>query len=212
MPDPSPESRGKIPPRIAALFRRKWSWKDVALILLALSFVSMSAYAFRAPIAEAFARFRAGAQGGETVSVFDVVVDREGRQHFDVLFDKPLGQGKVGEVLDPAPASISPPDRLQGAGSGGQGEGGLPRRDAVQLPGQSRGAGLNGDGEIVARLESVLGESGDPEGRLARLERQGLLRRASTPLPREVLMRKPPRPCRGASVLEALLAERRDSR
>jgi alpha-2-macroglobulin len=109
MPDPSPESRGKIPPRIAALFRRKWPWKDIALILLALSFVSMSAYAFRAPISEAFARFRAGAQGGETVSVFDVVVDREGRQYFDVLFDKPLGQGKVGEVLDPAPASISPP-------------------------------------------------------------------------------------------------------
>jgi antitoxin HigA-1 len=40
----------------------------------------MSAYAFRAPISEAFARFRAGAQGGETVSVFGVVVDRKGRQ------------------------------------------------------------------------------------------------------------------------------------
>jgi len=40
--------------------------------------------------------------------VFNVVVDREGRQWFDVLFDKPLGQGKLGEVLDPAPAKISP--------------------------------------------------------------------------------------------------------
>lgn len=67
-------------------------------------------------------------------------------------------------------------------------------------------------GRPVARLESVLGEGDDPEGRLARLERQGLLRRASTPLPRDVLMAKPPRPCQGASVLEALLAERRESR
>lgn len=49
-------------------------------------------------------------------------------------------------------------------------------------------------------------------GRLARLEGQGLLRRASAPLSREVLMAQPPRPFAGASVLEALLAERRDGR
>jgi uncharacterized protein YfaS (alpha-2-macroglobulin family) len=108
MPRPFAKLREKIPPRIAALFRRKWSWKDIALILLALSFVSMSAYAFREPISKALAKLRAGAQGGETVSVFDVVVDRQNRQYFDVLFDKPLGQGKVGEVLDPAPATIFP--------------------------------------------------------------------------------------------------------
>lgn len=66
-------------------------------------------------------------------------------------------------------------------------------------------------GRPVARLESVLGEEEDPEGQLARLERQGLLRRASALLPREVLMTPPPRPSGGASVLEALLAERRDA-
>jgi len=93
---------------MTAPFRRHWSGKDIAILALALSFVSMSAFAFRAPISEAFAKMRAGAQGGETVSVFDVVVDRQGRQYFDILFDKPLGQGKVGEVLDPAPASIFP--------------------------------------------------------------------------------------------------------
>src|SRR6185295_2117177 len=108
MPDPAPESQGKSPSKIAALLRRKWSWKDIVLILLALSFVSMSAYAFRAPIGAALAKLRAGAQGGETVSVFDVVVDRQNRQYFDILFDKPVGQGKVGEVLDPAPATIFP--------------------------------------------------------------------------------------------------------
>jgi prevent-host-death family protein len=67
-------------------------------------------------------------------------------------------------------------------------------------------------GRPVARLASVLGEEEDPDGRLARLERQGALRRALAPLPREVLMAKPPRASEGTSALEALLAERRDSR
>jgi len=67
-------------------------------------------------------------------------------------------------------------------------------------------------GRPVARLESVRGEGDDPEGRLARLERQGLLRRGSAPLPREILMARPLRPSEGASALEALLAERRDGR
>jgi alpha-2-macroglobulin len=107
MSEPSSPSRGKIPFRIAAALRRL-HWKDVLIGVLALLFLSMSGYAFRGPLAKALARFRAGAAGGETVSVFNVVVDREGRQYFDVLFDKPVGQGKVGEVLDPAPAKIEP--------------------------------------------------------------------------------------------------------
>jgi prevent-host-death family protein len=66
-------------------------------------------------------------------------------------------------------------------------------------------------GRPVARLESVRwGDDDDPEGRLARLERQGLLRRASAPPPREILMEAPPRPSGGTSILEALLAERLD--
>ncbi|HEV2851471.1 MAG TPA: type II toxin-antitoxin system prevent-host-death family antitoxin [Thermoanaerobaculia bacterium] len=67
-------------------------------------------------------------------------------------------------------------------------------------------------GRPVARLESVVGAEDDPEGRLARLERQGLLRRGSAPLPREILMAKPPQAEEGASVLEALLDDRREGR
>jgi antitoxin (DNA-binding transcriptional repressor) of toxin-antitoxin stability system len=67
-------------------------------------------------------------------------------------------------------------------------------------------------GRPVARLTSVLGEEDDPEGRLARLERQGALRRALAPPPRDLLMENPPRASEGASALEALLAERRDGR
>lgn len=48
-------------------------------------------------------------------------------------------------------------------------------------------------------------------GELARLERQGLLRRVSDPLPREILMAKAPR-AEGANVLEALLDDRRNGR
>jgi prevent-host-death family protein len=67
-------------------------------------------------------------------------------------------------------------------------------------------------GRPVARLESVLGEEDDPEGRLARLERQGILRRATASVPRELLTRNGPKPSEGASALEALLAERREGR
>lgn len=56
-------------------------------------------------------------------------------------------------------------------------------------------------------------DKGDSEGRLSRLERQGLLRRAAVSLPREILTDKPPLASCEASVLEILLAERRnDSR
>ncbi len=99
-------TREKLPSRLIASVRRL-HWKDVLIGVLALLFVSMSGYAFRAPLAKALARLRVGS-GGETVSVFNVVVDRESREYFDVLFDKPLGQGRIGEVLDPAPAKIEP--------------------------------------------------------------------------------------------------------
>ncbi|HEX4960239.1 MAG TPA: alpha-2-macroglobulin [Thermoanaerobaculia bacterium] len=108
MSEPSSAPRDKRPSRFASFFRRKWQGKDVAIAVLGLLFVSMSAYAFRGPLAHALAKLKAGAKGGETVGVFEVIVDRENRQYFDVLFDKPVGQGKVGDVLDPAPAKIFP--------------------------------------------------------------------------------------------------------
>jgi alpha-2-macroglobulin len=107
MSSPSPESRDKVPSRITALFRRKWHWKDVLIAVLGLLVFSLSAYAFREPLSTAFARLRAGGTG-EEVAVFDVVVDRQNRQYADILFDHPLGEGKVGEILDPAPAGIFP--------------------------------------------------------------------------------------------------------
>jgi len=66
----------------------------------------------------------------------------------------------------------------------------------------------------VARLEPVpTAESGGPdEGRLARLERAGLMRRGCGGPDQEILRTDPPRPRRGADVLAALLDERRSGR
>ena len=61
----------------------------------------------------------------------------------------------------------------------------------------------------IARIERVGAASG-ADGRLARLEAAGLVRRAIRPLPLEILATDPPRSRR--SVLEALLEERAEDR
>ena len=79
------------------------------------------------------------------------------------------------------------------------------------------------DGEAFSRwFESFLasgpeGERAEPqkadaEGRLARLERQGVVRRATAPMPRELLQQPPPKTRDGSSILELLLEERRSGR
>jgi len=68
-------------------------------------------------------------------------------------------------------------------------------------------------GRPVARLVSALsGALEDPEGRLARLERRGGLRLATTAPPRSVIMKKLPKVRKPSGVLDALLDERRDGR
>lgn len=61
----------------------------------------------------------------------------------------------------------------------------------------------------IARLERVTGEA-QGEGRLARLERAGLLRRAKAEAPLKLLRGAVPKPRR--SVTQALLAERQEGR
>jgi prevent-host-death family protein len=66
-------------------------------------------------------------------------------------------------------------------------------------------------GTPVARLEPVTGGGAD-DGRLERLERAGIIRRGVAAPPVDVIMQAGPRVPRGASVLEALLEERREGR
>jgi prevent-host-death family protein len=61
----------------------------------------------------------------------------------------------------------------------------------------------------IARIEGISGEAGVDE-RMQRLEARGLVRLPTAPLPLEAL-REPP-PHAEASVLEALLEERREGR
>ena len=66
----------------------------------------------------------------------------------------------------------------------------------------------------VARLEPVASadERVDPRGRLAHLERLGIIRRGSGKACRRITDSRPPKVAKGASVLEALLEEREHGR
>lgn len=64
-------------------------------------------------------------------------------------------------------------------------------------------------GRPVARLEPAV-SADDPEGRIARLERAGILR--SGKAARVVFDTPPPKPRRGWSAVAAVLAERREGR
>lgn len=66
----------------------------------------------------------------------------------------------------------------------------------------------------IARLSPVAsaGDAGPDEGRLARLERAGVIRRGSGERLDEILRVPPPAPEPGGDVLAALLEERRSGR
>jgi prevent-host-death family protein len=68
-------------------------------------------------------------------------------------------------------------------------------------------------GRPVARIEpAVTGPSDDADGRLARLERRGIVRRALAPPPKALILRRFRGASRVSGVLAALLAERRRGR
>ena len=67
-------------------------------------------------------------------------------------------------------------------------------------------------GVPVARLEPVTGTGLDPEGRLARLERQGLLRRPAKGSAKTLLASRPPRLRSGPTASAILIEERREGR
>lgn len=65
----------------------------------------------------------------------------------------------------------------------------------------------------VARLEPIVrSEDDSEETRLARLERAGIIRRGNPEAVKDILSTPPPKLPLGASVLEALLDERRHGR
>jgi prevent-host-death family protein len=66
-------------------------------------------------------------------------------------------------------------------------------------------------GRPVARLEPMSALP-DPDGRLARLERAGVIRRGTAPPPLDLLRQPAPKLPTGVSIVEAVLEERRSGR
>ncbi len=68
-------------------------------------------------------------------------------------------------------------------------------------------------GRPIAQLASLASDRvGATQGRVERLEREGLIRRGSEPGPVAAILRPPPRPKKGASVVQAVLDERDEGR
>lgn len=68
-------------------------------------------------------------------------------------------------------------------------------------------------GKPVARLEPVCaGDVGAPRGYLTQLERQGIIRQGRIKPARLILSDRPPKAKKGASIINALLANREDER
>jgi prevent-host-death family protein len=64
-------------------------------------------------------------------------------------------------------------------------------------------------GRPVARLEPVAAGNGEDDGKLARLLRDGIVRPRRAPPPEALFRSAPPRANARASIVDALLAERR---
>jgi prevent-host-death family protein len=67
-------------------------------------------------------------------------------------------------------------------------------------------------GRPVARLEPVTTAAADDDTRLARLVREGVVRRARGGVSKGVFATRPPRARKGVSAVRALLDERREGR
>ncbi|MGH2830893.1 MAG: hypothetical protein ACRDJM_10470, partial [Actinomycetota bacterium] len=67
-------------------------------------------------------------------------------------------------------------------------------------------------GRPVARLEPAASIAEEAGGRLARLQRAGIVRVGRGEPPVELIRRKPPRARGGADIVDVLLKERREGR
>ncbi len=67
-------------------------------------------------------------------------------------------------------------------------------------------------GVPVATLEPMAGRSLDPDGRIARLERQGVLRRPQAAASKATLSTRPPRPRKGRKASGIVIDDRRGAR
>jgi len=85
----------------------RWGVKDTIIAVLVVLLMVIGAAALRDAGVEGQAAAVVEA-GGEPVTVFDLVLDREGRKHVDLFFDRAVGSGMAGDVLEQPPATFFP--------------------------------------------------------------------------------------------------------
>ena len=81
--------------------------KNLTILLLAVLVLVLGG----AWIAEHISEWKASERDrleGEPVSLVDVVLDRRQLSSLDIIFDRALGEGRVGEILIPDPGVIQP--------------------------------------------------------------------------------------------------------
>lgn len=83
--------------------------KNATIVILLVIVGLFTAASLRGVLPAGFATLRAERTEGDPVIVLDVILDRESLRSVDFLFDRPVGEGRVGEILDVDPATVRPP-------------------------------------------------------------------------------------------------------
>ncbi len=86
-----------------------WHWKDWTIAALAAALVTVGGLWLAQSLGTGTGEAAAAEKGAQAVSVFDVVLDRQGRKYVDVLFDRPVAKDRAGEILGLPPATLDPP-------------------------------------------------------------------------------------------------------
>ncbi|HWP90845.1 MAG TPA: alpha-2-macroglobulin [Thermodesulfobacteriota bacterium] len=82
-------------------------WKNIAIAILVIVVVVMGFILGKDRLGGGVKE--TGVDGkGEGVAIFDVKFDRENQSFVDIVFDKPIGKDKEGEILGRDPAKITP--------------------------------------------------------------------------------------------------------
>ncbi|MBZ0253888.1 MAG: hypothetical protein K8I02_11170, partial [Candidatus Methylomirabilis sp.] len=82
--------------------------KNVLIAALVAALVGLGAVVAWDRLPEEIKARLGGREPARVVKVFDVALDRDGLRFVDLVFDRPLGEGKTGHVLEREPATIRP--------------------------------------------------------------------------------------------------------
>ena len=82
-------------------------WKNLTIAALVVAVITLSGVLLKARHAEEDKSGK-GKPTKETASVLDIAFDRENQRGLNIVFDRPLGEGHIGEILGKDPAILKP--------------------------------------------------------------------------------------------------------